>query len=236
MVLESLIKDDQKVTFDCCKATITKGGMVEIPDIHYSHAEIRGAIKLGLVRLVGPEPAVVQSSMHLIKKIKLRNRSPHLLTFECVKGSVVSGACIDIPETLMNEREIQNALAWNMLEDAENPKPIAPAGDPISLDEITVGDVELATQAIPTSSAPQEHPRQTQTQRPMRAQPTRRQSAKPIGRAGDKEVELYSESVVRDHKPTKRRAAGTSAPIPIDADESTPSVPEISFDDIFEGQ
>lgn len=242
MLLESLIKDEQRVTFDCCKATVIRGVTVEIADIHYSAAEIRNAIKLGLVRLVGPEPVSQQSMTALVRKIKLRNRTPHLLTLECIKGSVASGSFVDIPENLMNEREIQNALAWNMLEDVENPRPVMEAGDPLSLDEISVGDIELASQEIPTTSKtpvarPNQQQRPNQSQRPRVN--TARRAVRPIHGGGDSDVNLYSESSVRDQKPTRRRAAGSSGPIPIDVDSSGPistSLPEISFDEIFEGQ
>jgi hypothetical protein len=244
MILESLIKDDQRVTFDCCKATISKGGIVEIPDIYYSSAEVRGAIKLGLVRLVGAEPMAAPSELTVIKKTRYRNRSPHLLTFECVKGSVPKGGFIDIPDNLMHEREIQNALAWNMLENVDNPRPVIEAGPPAVLEEISVGDVELATQVIPTTSQQPKRlstpPTPIQVPAAARPRPRRAGGARPISRSSDREGgDLYSESQVRDVRATRRNVAGSSAaPIEIDVNSSEPASgsPEISFDDIFEGQ
>lgn len=232
MTLESLITDEQKVTFDCCKATITKGKFIEVPDVFYDAGEIQGAIKLGLVRLVGPAPVTVAAALGpVVRKIKLRNRLGSPIALDCVKGHVPAGGTIEIPENLMHEREIQNAISWNMLEDVDNPKPTAEAGLPAVVEEISVGDVDLnvSTQIIET------RPRQAEKPEPKRAvrQAARKPAVRPIQRSADREGDdLYVETQVME-RPAARRG---SPPISIDVESGPESVPEVSFDDIFEGQ
>lgn len=122
MILKSLIKDDSKITFDCAKATLSKGGKIEISDEFWLHQEVQGAIKLNLVELVG-SPPFVDSTLQTKEEIKMKYKNVYstALAFECVKGTVKPGAYIEIPLSKTDHQEIMTAVSMGWLVDEDNP-------------------------------------------------------------------------------------------------------------------
>jgi len=145
MVLESLITDGRTLTLDACKATITKNTRaVEIPDEMYRTAEVQGAIKLGLVKIVGEPPvAKVLPASAFVPEKKLKNVTSSRISLDCVKGLVMPGCYISIPVDKLDVYEVQNAVQSGWLIDEANPlpqKPI-PTMKHIPLEELTAADV-----------------------------------------------------------------------------------------------
>ena len=141
MIVKSLIENDMKVALDCAKATLVKGGKIKIADELYDHAEIQGAIKAGYAEIEGEPPQCSKAKVEEKKK-KLKNIDPkkRKIAIECIKGTVEYGEFIEVPESAMNTKEIQNAIAWGMLEDPEAPPKIADVGQskPLVIDEAKV--------------------------------------------------------------------------------------------------
>jgi len=147
MVLESLIQDDRKLTLDCCHATITKNTKaVEIPDEMFRMPEVQGAIKLGLVKLVGDEPVVkAPPAAVMIPEKKLKNVTGSKISLDCIKGLAMPGCYISVPANKIDEYEVQNAIQSGWLVDEDNPlpqKPI-PTTKHIPLEELTAADVNM---------------------------------------------------------------------------------------------
>jgi hypothetical protein len=145
MVLESLIQDDRTLTLDGCRATITKRTKaVEIPDEMYRTAEVQGAIKLGLVKIVGEPPVVkIPLSSAVIPEKKLKNVTTSRISLDCVRGLVMPGCYISIPVDKLDVYEVQNAVQSGWLVDEENPLPQRPIPTTkhIPLEELTAADV-----------------------------------------------------------------------------------------------
>ena len=138
MILESQIGDDRVLTLDCAKATLRKGSRVEIPDDCFGKAEVQNAIRMGLIRLIGTPPAGV--SLFDEPKHRFRNAHGTRLTFECIKGTVDPGKTLAIPESKVNEREVQNAIAWGYLLDLDGGLAGTPVGNqpPVVIDEVRI--------------------------------------------------------------------------------------------------
>ena len=138
MILESQIGDDRVLTLDCAKATLRKGSRVDIPDDCFGKAEVQNAIRMGLIRLVGTPPAGV--SVFDEPKHRFRNAHGTRLTFECIKGTVDPGNILAIPESKVNEREVQNAVAWGYLLDLDGGLAGTPVGNqpPVIIDEVRI--------------------------------------------------------------------------------------------------
>jgi hypothetical protein len=145
MVLESLIQDDRKLTLDGCRATITKQTKaVEIPDEMYRTAEVQGAIKLGLVKLVGEPPvSKVPLAAVVMPEKKLKNVTKSKISIDCVKGLVMPGCYISIPVDKLDVYEVQNSIQSGWLVDEENPLPQRPIPTTkhVPLEELTAADV-----------------------------------------------------------------------------------------------
>ena len=145
MILESLIKDERKITFDCAKATMRRGSKIEIADEYWKSKEIQNAIKMGLVAIVGPEPILPQEPMGIApeKKIRFRNNHPTKLCFECIRDYVESGKIVWIPGSKIDEPEIRNAIFAGWLTNEDNPEatPQPTRGPAIQLEELTIDDI-----------------------------------------------------------------------------------------------
>ena len=146
MIVESLIKDESKLTLDCAKATLHKGSKVEIEDALYWGPEIQGALKLEMIRIIGkiPDPLPEAPAKAEEKKIKYRNMHATKICFECVKDYADPGNFINIPESKVQEREVQNAIAWGMIERVDGPKDAVKTRQtiPVEIDEFTATDAQ----------------------------------------------------------------------------------------------
>lgn len=162
MILESLIEDESMLTLDCAKARISKGQKVEIKDKHWHSPEVQGAIALGVVRLVGEAPDVAKPEEskpdpESEPKKKFVSRSETRMAFECDtkfkddqtgdpvkwKDYVDKGGILWVPESAVEDRQIQNALGWGLLVDPDaKPGREADKGDgiPVDLQEATVNE------------------------------------------------------------------------------------------------
>jgi hypothetical protein len=188
--LESLVQDGSKVTFDCAKATIARGGFIELRDEFYFTAEVQNAIKLGLVKVRGTPPAATSAPAEATKpKRKFRSAAQTKLAFECIKDYVLPGHFIYIPEDKMHATEIQNALAWGMLVDPDAaPKAEPQKNIPITLDELTVSST----------------PKPKQGKAPPKLAAKRISSTKEAIEEGGSDDGLYRESKVFDPKDFKQ--------------------------------
>lgn len=159
MIVKSLIKDESKLTLDCAKATLAKNSKVEIEDAFYWNPEVQGAMKLGMIEIVGKPPAPLPETAATPEepKIKYRNVHDSKICFECIKDYADPGQFIHIPESkIATEREIQNAIAWGMIERADGKDaPHAPKArpKPVKIDEFgtddavePAGDISSASQ------------------------------------------------------------------------------------------
>ncbi len=137
MILESLITNESALTLDCAKATLRRGGRVTIPDEHWANPEVQNALRMNLVKLVGDPPACAARTEE--KRLRLKNNHTTRLAIECVKASVGPGEILNLPESKLHEREIQNAIAWGQLVDLSAPV-VAPAAKapPVEIDEVKV--------------------------------------------------------------------------------------------------
>lgn len=161
MILESLIKDDSMLTLDCAKARIKKGDTVEIDDQHWHDPEIQGALKLKMVRVVGKKPNVpplVDQKDDDPKQEKTKtfvSAAGNRMAFECKtkykdpntgeplrwKEWVDPGNPIHVPLSAVEDKQIQNALGWELLVDPEAKKkksPKAKKGKSVVLEEAKV--------------------------------------------------------------------------------------------------
>jgi hypothetical protein len=187
MILESLIQNEMRVCLDCAKATLVKGSKITIADEYYQHRDVQGAIKAGFCKLVGDPPAgFAEKTKEKTKKLK--NIWKSKIALDCIKGTVEVGGVIDVPESALAYKEIQNALAWGMLCDPDAPMPIVDVG---STKAAKIEEVKVSHTAPKAGK--------------------KSKKAKPISRVGEegeteeKEEEslLYKESKVIDPSATK---------------------------------
>lgn len=194
MIIESLIQNDMRVCLDCAKATLVKGSKITIADEFYQHRDVQGAIKAGFAKVVGDPPAAF-ASQQKEKTRKLKNIWKSKIALDCIKGTVEVGATIDVPESAMNFKEIQNALAWNMLCDPAAPPVIADvnASKAAQIEEVKLS---LPGQAIQKKAG------------------KKSKKAKPINRVADpdeateekdEDSSLYKESKVIDKSVSKNQ-------------------------------
>lgn len=156
MILKSLIQDDSTLAIDCAKTRMCKGSVIEIKDEFWPNAEIQGAIRLGMIALIGQAPKIQQEPEleQEQNKIKFRNVSDTKIAFECIIGYekdgknkkwsdyVAPNEYIFIPEAATHSRQVQNALGWGMIVFADEKgafkQPVKSA--PVELDELTIQD------------------------------------------------------------------------------------------------
>lgn len=163
MILKSLIKDEEILTLDCAKTRVSKGDTIEIPDCCWNENEVQGAINLGMVELVGEPPILPMTGRKKEepRRLKFRNISESKIAFECITGEdeegkdekwidyAGPGELILIPETAVNDQQVQNALAWGLLKDEE--KTADPVEEehkedfqrnvPVVIEEVTADDL-----------------------------------------------------------------------------------------------
>lgn len=157
MILQSLISDASCLSIDCAKTKITRGMIVELPDNLYWEKEIQNAIKLNFIKLVGdiPEARPIVHEVTQEKKIKLicNQKVKGRIAFDCIKDVVQAGQALWVPESKMSHPEIQNAVAYGILEDPENNQTQVemPIHKPVSLDEVKATDEEATS---PTTTIP----------------------------------------------------------------------------------
>jgi len=191
MILESLVQNDMRVCLDCAKATLVRGGRITISDEFYQHREVQGAIKLGYIKLVGDPPAAYAAKPKE-STTKLKNIWGNKIVIDCIKGTVEPGCLIEIPESVMSSKEVQNALAWGMLCDPSAPPSIVDMGSKAA----AIEEVTLAGPSAPAKSG-----KASKSIKPLKSK-----KAKAISRVGDSEeaeekdedIPLYKESKVID--------------------------------------
>lgn len=207
MILESLVKDASILTLDCAKARLGKGDAVSIDDKHWHSPEIQGAIKLGLIRLVGDEPTVPKpEKVKTLAEEETKayvNVSPTKIAFEIKSQRLddvgepirwkeyaeAKGGKLNVPVSLVNDVQIQNALSWGLLVDpaVKERKPVA-GNSPVKLEELTEDDLKTM------SSRPVKKKRDMAD--PIKAKPI----SAVADSGGESPVEdLFKESKVIDH-------------------------------------
>jgi hypothetical protein len=156
MILKSLIQDESTLAIDCAGTRMCRGSVIEIKDEFWTNAEIQGAIRLGMIELIGPRPKLQQEPEPEKEqnKLKFRNVSDTKIAFECIIGYDIDGKnkkwsdyvspneYILIPEVATYSRQVQNALGWGMIVPADKgasfQQPVK--SDPVELDELTIQD------------------------------------------------------------------------------------------------
>lgn len=119
IILESLIKDNSKLTFDCAKATISRDERIEIKDDLYWNPEIQNAINMGLVKLNGPVPPLPDENLPGNTRVKLRNVSESRIAFDCIQDSAGPNQLILVPVNKLGEPEVQNAINMGLIKPEE---------------------------------------------------------------------------------------------------------------------
>jgi hypothetical protein len=154
MILQSLITDARRISFDCCKKTMAKNDSLELPDSLYQNAEIQGAIKLGFVKLVGNTPIAYEAATIVrLKEKRIKNISTLKIGLDCIKGTVMPGQTVTITEDKFVSLEVQNALSMGVLMDLDNPTQLVDQlgpFEPAVLNELTNADIK-ATPAKKTA-------------------------------------------------------------------------------------
>jgi hypothetical protein len=166
-----------KLTFDCAKATL-ETGTIDIDDVHFGSTEIQGALKMGMIEIVGQMPALsneqrstdgrfpANGGQPQEEQIKFRNTYDFKLCFDCIKKYVAPGETIMIPISKIDDAEISNAISSGWLLDEDNPAavPFHPSGTPVVLDEVSVVEdaakpvVQVPAPAAPTAKAAKTKP------------------------------------------------------------------------------
>ena len=239
MIVESLIQDESKWTLDCAKATFYKGSKAEIEDTLYWGAEVQGALKLGMIRIIGkiPDPLPEAPAKAEEKKVKYRNIHSTKICFECIKDYADPGSFIHLPESKIQEREVQNAIAWGMIERVDGPKDAIKVRQtiPVEIDEFTATDAQdTEAKAILNDLPPVEEkplPAEEQAIVAARAKKNVKKKAekaefkpKSISSNADAESddsgsELYSETKVVDPTPKPKKQASPPASVLVEGDE-----------------
>jgi hypothetical protein len=206
MKLRSLLGDDRIVAFDCAKTKI--GGenkVIDIPDVCWATSEVQNAISQGLVELVGEPPMMAMgmggAAMPAERKIKFRNYHTCKLSFDTLKAGVDPDEFINIPASLIDVREISNAISAGWLVNMEEPSIPQSIGAPAVLDEVGIKTAPAVQ--LPVAKARAEAVAQARQHKTAAAEPLK---AKPITKSDDgSEDDLYKESVVRDAPPKKKK-------------------------------
>ena len=108
---------------------------------------------MGLIELVGDPPVMpTGTTMPTEHKIKFRNYHESRLSFDTLKSGVDPEGIINIPVSLLDCREISNAIAAGWLVNMEEPPIPQSLGAPVVLDEVGADDiVETETQEVTES-------------------------------------------------------------------------------------
>jgi hypothetical protein len=162
MILKSEIRDASTLSINCAKARIGKDETIEIPDEYWREKEVQDAVRLGFVSLVGQPPTLPEIKKNEAPERKLRfaSRAPSKIAFECVVGRnddgtdkkwkeyVAPGDLLSVPESALSDPQIQNAIAWKMIEPLDKnpeqpPAPVEPPQPnvPVQLEELTKNDI-----------------------------------------------------------------------------------------------
>lgn len=234
MIIESLIQDASRVTFDCAKATIQRGSRIDIEDKFYAEKEIQNAIKLGLCAIIGEPPVLpaAQAASAPEKTVRFRNNFNSKLCFECIKDYADVGMIVHIPVGKLDEPEVRNAIAagWILNEDNPELNPTIYHGAPLHLEELTANDILDTRVAAPAEDLPAGVP----AARPKPKAQTQIK-AKRVSSTGEVDEEsdssdLYRESkVIEPKSPSKRREAPKAAPLIVDDVDTEPN-PDADFD------
>ena len=241
MIVESLIQDESKLTLDCAKATLHKGSKAEIEDALYWTPEVQGAIKLGMLRVVGktPDPLPVEAGKPE-EKFKYKNVHTTKVCLECIKDYADPGGIISIPESKIPEREVQNAIAWGMLERVDGPKDeIKPRLNvPVVIDEFTSSDaVDSEAKDVLTDLPPVEEKPLSEDEKAIVASRSRKpkkekapkEEFKPKAISSSAELDdsddgFYSETKVVDPETKHAKKAAPQASVLVEGDEPEGSV------------
>lgn len=256
MILRSLFEDDMTLSFELVegwdeeklgfgadepmdhklqvKARMGKGDEIDVPDMFWGHPEIVGAINMGLIELVGKPPKTRAKPEEVEeKKVRLVNKSSSKLAFECIKDYVEPGQNLWVPESKMDEREIQNALDWGLLQDPsvkEDESSEDGAGERFSS-----ADLEEVSVKASRSTRKKRSSRKTTSKKtsPMKAKKITKSEDSEVEDGDDDGIDLFSESKVIDTKATKPIQKETEKP----AVDSRPKPEEVSvlsgLEDIF---
>jgi len=214
-----------------------RGSRIEIEDRFWKEPEIQGALKLGIVSIVGNPPVFPEEALNLAPKqlIAFRNVYSTKLCFECIKDYADPGRLLYVPVERLEETEIRNAIlnGWLINEDNPESNPVQRRGPPVNLEELTTSDLidsdtaddlaSILTQSPAQKAEPL--PENVPASRPVKKQAASPIKAKAISRSGDGEGEevelddLYRPSEVRVPKqPSRRRntdqAPSAKAPLP----------------------
>lgn len=116
MIIESLIKDDVTVSFDCCKTAIKKGGTITVSDEFYYDREIQGAQKQGLIRITSKAPAKFLADEKTVeKRIRLQNLTKSIVSLDCIKTSILPEESIEASETVLKDKEVSTAISSKLI-------------------------------------------------------------------------------------------------------------------------
>jgi len=244
MIIESLIQDESKVTFDCAKATISRGSRIEIEDKFWAENEIQGAIRLGFCAIVGEPPVLpaVVAAAGPEKTVRFRNNFDSKLCFECIKDYADPGMLVRIPISKLDEPEVRNAIAAGWLLNEDNPElnPTIYTGAPLHLDELTTSDIDTSPQRTATVLPATILPGGVPAVRPTPKAAQSQIKAKRVSSTGEVDEEadtsdLYKESKVHVPKSTSQRKAPRAAPLIIEDVIDTEPNPDADFDfsDVF---
>lgn len=159
MILESLIEDESSVTLDCAQAHMGKGDVIKIDDKHWRSKEVQGAIKLGMIKLIGKPPVLQEIKKHITleeEETKLFvNISNTKVVFEIstertddvgepikwTEYAEANGGKLLVPISLINDNQIQNAISWGIIKDPAS-KAIKGPSAPVNLEELTEEDLK----------------------------------------------------------------------------------------------
>lgn len=244
MIIESLIQDASKLTFDCAKATLEKGSKIQIDDIHWKALEVQNAIAAGLCILVGPPPILPEErKLEPEHKVRFRNQYITKLCFECVKDYADPGMIVHIPVSKLEEPEIRNAISAGWLTNEDNPELTPPRSRtaPVQLMELDSSDIlDTESSAAFQAGKPakeQPLPEGVPTKRPSQKKVANSQiKAKKIGSAHEEDDggDLYKESqVIMPKQPSgSKKQAPKAAPLIVDDEPQPGEEPEPAEDTI----
>lgn len=247
MIIETLMKDESKLAFDCAKATLQKGAIerIEIDDIHYKSKEIQNALNAKLIRIIGPIPTLLAEEAkpnEPEQTIEFVNNYRYTLSFDCMKKSVESGKKIKIPLSKIDSNEVQTSIARGWISDIENPLPMPTGSSPVQLEELTAGDlIEPVKEAMKEPAVPPRIAKGRASRSPrsrQRAATTSQIKAKPIGRANDEDDsnDLFKESQLIDlNSPVNDSIQNVPIASKNAVEEKTEEIKDDSFDfmDVF---
>ena len=227
MILEDMMKDGRRITFDCVfqkrGECCTLGGSVskiEMDDSFYGEKEVQNAIKQDLVKVVGEPPVLVQSAPKAEeRKVRLRNVWGSKIAIDCIRDYVEPGHVISVAESVLLTEEVRNALESRMLVDADAPEMPAMERDTTAvLTELGSGDiVTKAPETAEPATFEEIIPKATTRPQPAMPQP------KAAGVAG-KRVKAKATSPIKARKIDAIGANDTKSPLDSSPDDDDGSL------------